>query len=138
MLIIEHNLTTKASPEAVWSVWKDIPNWREWDHEIEWGQLDGDFKEGTTGKLQPKGGPVVPFVLKEVIPFKKFVDVSKLPLSRFIFTHTLQQVGQMTKVTHRIEMVGPLAFFFAFVIGKKMKKGLPLAMQSLIKKAESL
>jgi hypothetical protein len=50
----------------------------------------------------------------------------------------LQQAGQKTTVTHRIEMVGPLAFFFAFVIGRKMKKGLPLAMQSLIKKAELL
>lgn len=138
MLIIEHSLTTIASNKAIWDLWKDVKNWREWDHEIEWGQLDGEFKAGTTGKLKPKGGPVVPFVLKEVIPLKRFVDVSKLPLARFIFNHSLKKVGQITTVTHKIEMVGPLAFFFAFIIGRKMKKELPLAMQSLIKKAESL
>ncbi len=41
-------------------------------------------------------------------------------------------------MTHQIEMTGPLAFFFAFVIGRSMKKNLPQQMAAMIKKAENL
>ena len=54
-----------------------------------------------------------------------------------IVKHTVETNGK-THVTHQIEMTGPLAFFFAFVIGRNMKKNLPQEMKAMIKKAESL
>jgi len=138
MLIIEHTVETKASPKAIWSLWEDVKNWSTWDHGIEFSNLKGPFATGTEGTLKPKGGPVVNTKLTRVEPLKMFVDESKLFLTRIIISHYLTSSPTSTKVTHRIEMKGPLSFIFAYLIGRTMKKNLPQEMHTMIKKAENL
>jgi hypothetical protein len=91
---------------------------------------------GTTGTLKPKGGPLIQTKLTCVKPMQLFVDEAKLFLARIIVTHSLTESEGITQVTHQIEMKGPLAFFFAYVIGRSMKKNLPVEMAALVKKAE--
>ncbi len=136
MLIIRHTVRTKASPEVIWKIWEDVSHWNSWDHGIEYSTIDGPFAEGTAGTLKPKGGPLVHTKLTSVEPLKQFVDESKLPLARIIVSHFLNVSNGITEATHQIEMKGPLAFFFAFVIGRKMKKNLPQEMKALVEKAE--
>jgi len=136
MLIIRHTVRAKASPEVIWKIWEDVGHWNSWDHGIEYSTIDGPFAEGTTGTLKPKGGPLVHTKLTSVEPLKQFVDESKLPLAKIIVSHFLNVSNGVTEVTHQIEMKGPLAFFFAFVIGRKMKKNLPQEMRALVEKAE--
>ncbi|MFI5342889.1 MAG: SRPBCC family protein [Chlamydiales bacterium] len=138
MLIIKHTEETVASPEAIWDIWQDVNNWNTWDHGIEFSTIHGPFKTGTTGVLKPKGGPLVHTKLTCVEPKKMFVDEAKLTFARIIMTHSLTESGGKTQVIHQIEMSGPLAFFFAFVIGRNMKKNLPQEMAAMIKKAENL
>ena len=138
MLIIKHTIETKASPKAIWHIWQDVANWNTWDHGIEFSTSNGPFVEGTTGTLKPKGGPLVHTKLTCVEPMKKFIDESKLPLTRIIVSHFMIEAAGKTFVTHQIEMKGPLAFFFAFLIGRNMKKNLPDEMKSMIRKAECL
>lgn len=138
MLIIKHTVETKASPESIWHIWQDVKNWNTWDHGIEYSRIDGPFEEGTTGVLKPKGGPLVRTKLTGVDPLKKFVDESKLFLAKIIVSHYLAKSGDKTLVTHQIEMTGPLAFLFAYLIGRTMKKNLPQEMEAMVKKAESL
>jgi hypothetical protein len=138
MLIITHTLETKASSEDIWQIWQDVENWNTWDHGIEYSTINGLFEEGTTGTLKPKGGPLVRTKLTCVEPFNKFVDESKLFLGRIIVSHYLTKSADKTLVTHRIEMTGPLAFLYAYLIGRTMKKNLPQEMEAMIKKAESL
>lgn len=138
MEIIKHTVETTASPESIWQVWQDVKNWNTWDHGIEYSTINGPFVEGTTGTLKPKGGPLVHTKLSSVEPYKRFVDESKLPLAKILVSHFLTQVGNKTLVTHQIEMTGPLAFVFAFLIGRTMKKNLPHEMQAMVKKAESI
>ena len=138
MLIIKHTVETTASPEAIWEIWQDVTNWNTWDHGIEYSTIDGPFKAGTTRTLKPKGGPLVHTKLTAVEPKKLFIDEAKLTLARIIVSHFLTESNGNTHVTHQIEMTGPLAFFFAFVIGRNMKKNLPQEMAAMIKKAESL
>ncbi len=137
MLIIEHTVETSASPAAIWEIWQDVIGWNTWDHGIEYSTINGPFETGATGTIKPKGGPLVHTKLTQVEPLKRFVDEAKLPLTRILVTHTLKKSGAKTFVTHRIEMQGLLAFFFAFVIGRNMKKNLPQEMASLVKKAEA-
>ena len=59
-------------------------------------------------------------------------------LCKIIDTHTIVQKNEKTLVTHKIEMTGLLSFFFAFVIGRDMKKDLPSVMKSLVAQAEKL
>lgn len=137
MLIIKHTVETTAAVAAVWEIWQDVAHWHTWDQGIEYSTLEGPFKAGATGTLKPKGGPLVQTVLKFVEPKKLFVVESKLPFARIIVSHFLSRINGTTHVTHQIEMIGPLAFFFALVIGRKMKKNLPHEMEALVKKARS-
>jgi len=137
MLIIRHTVKTTASAADVWKIWQDVSNWNTWDHGLEFSTIDGPFQTGTTGTLKPKGGPLLHTKLTCVEPMKTFVDEAKLPLTRIIVTHYLTESEGITHVTHQIEMKGPLAFFFAYVIGRNMKKNLTAEMASLIKQAET-
>lgn len=138
MLIIKHTVETTAPAAAIWHVWQDVRNWNTWDHGIEFSQINGPFKTGTIGTLKPKGGPLVHTKLTNVEPMKLFVDESKLIFARIIVSHFITECAGKTQVTHQIEMKGPLAFLFAFLIGRNMKKNLPQEMQALVKKAESM
>ncbi len=138
MLIIKHTVETAASPEAIWEIWQDVTNWNTWDHGIEFSTLDGPFLAGSEGLLKPRGGPLVYTKLTAVEPNKFFIDEAKLPFAHIVVSHSLTQLNGITHVTHQVEMKGPLAFFFAFVIGRKMKKNLPKEMAAMVKKAESL
>lgn len=138
MLIIEHTVETAVPASAVWRIWEDVANWNTWDHGIEFSTSNGPFQAGTKGTVKPKGGPLIHTELTRVEPMRLFVDEAKLPLARLVFTHTLSEEDGKTEVTQRIEMMGLLAFFFAFVIGRDMKKNLPREMSSMIKKAEEL
>jgi hypothetical protein len=137
MLIIKHTVETKASADTIWKIWKDVRNWNTWDHGIEYSSIDGPFAEGTLGLLKPKKGPLVRTKLTQVVPGKMFVDESTLFFARIIVSHYLTEFQGKTQVTHQIEMRGPFAFLFAFLIGRTMKKNLPQEMQSMIQKAES-
>lgn len=138
MLIIKHTLETHVPVANIWQIWQDVQNWNTWDYNIEYSHIDGSFIKGTTGKLKPKGGPLVCTKLTCVEPMKMFVNESKLFLARIIVSHYLTESKHKTQVTHQIEITGPLAFLFAYLIGRTMKKNLPKEMRALIKKAESL
>ena len=138
MLIIEHTVETTATPRAIWQIWQDVSNWNSWDHGLEFSKIDGPFATGTRGILKPKGGPLVQTKLTLVEPMKRFIDEAKLPLTRIIVSHFLTESRGKTSVTHKIEMTGLLAFIFAFLIGRNMKKNLPQEMQSMVRKAETL
>lgn len=137
MIIIEHIEKTKASPEKIWNLWQDVTHWPKWDHSIEKSSIDGSFVSGATGTLKPKGAPAVKITLSKIVFQSEFISESKLPFAKIIVSHFLEKSADFTTVTHKIEMKGPLAFFFAFVIGRKMKKNLPQDMKNLVKEAEN-
>lgn len=136
MKIIQHTEQTSANLEDIWRLYQDVKHWNLWDHGIEYSEIYGPFENGTKGVLKPKGGPLVHTELKDVIAQKSFVDVSKLPLTRIIVSHRLEKTDQKTTVTHSIEMKGLGAFFFAWFLGRKMKKNLLVEMKALVTLAE--
>lgn len=138
MLIAKETITTAASAANVWSVWEDVSNWNTWDNGIEFTTINGSFSSGAEGTLKPKGGPLVHMKFIKVEPMKAFVTESKLPLTKIIFSHFLSESNDCTEVTHKIEMIGCLAFIFSFLIGRGMKKNLPKDMKALALRAESL
>lgn len=136
MLIAQHSIKTKASPEAIWALWSDIKTWNTWDHGIENGEIEGALIEGANGWLKPKGGPKVKFKILRAEKNKVFHDRSSLPLTSLDFIHTLERDGDYTIVTQRVEMTGLLTFIFAKVIGSGIKKDMPSAMAKLVEMAE--
>lgn len=138
MLIVEHTVETTATPAQIWKVWEDVEHWNSWDHGLEFSTLDGPFQTGTLGKLKPKGGPVLCTQLTHVTPMESFIDEAQLPGTKITMLHAIKTSGEKTYVTQRVEMRGILCWFFAFFIGRDIKKNLSKEMESMLRKAKSL
>ena len=125
MLVTKYTIETSASSATIWNIWQDVANWNTWDQGIECSILKGLFQTGSSGTLKPKGGPSLTFTLTLVEPLKTFIAESKLPFAQIIVSHFLKERQGKTFVTHQTEMKGPLAFLFAYLIGRNIKKTYP-------------
>lgn len=137
MLIIKHTLATTATPQQIWHVWQDITSWNSWDHDLESAQINGAFQAGTTGYLKFKDSPQFKTKLTCVEPFKIFVQELQLFGAKVVMMHIIDHVNDKTFVTFQTEIKGPLAFVFVCLLGRSIKKKIPLEMQQMLKKAEA-
>lgn len=128
---------TGAPPSVVFAIWTDVSRWKEWDHEVTDSKLHGEFEVGINGTLKPRGGPSSRFTLSEVTSNVSFSDVSKLPFTTLEFEHTLVESEDQTTIYHKVTMRGPLTFLFRRIIGRKIKRGLPVAVSQLARIAET-
>ena len=51
----EASAMRQALSEAIWRLWADVDNWKEWDPGVKDSSIGGPFAEGTGYKLKPKG-----------------------------------------------------------------------------------
>ena len=137
ILIKEHSAKTTVSPQTIWRFWSDVDHWNTWDSDIEWSKSDGPFQLGQTGKLKPKGGPVVKTKITECTPNKSFSDSSKLFLATIHFDHSIEQTKDGNIIKTKIMMAGPLAWLFAKLMGKSLAAGLEPSIRNLIAQAEA-
>ena len=133
----EHTERTAGDRAAVWALWSDVSTWPSWDDGVEDVRIDGPFTAGTRGRLKPKGGPAVKFELARAEDGSGFVDVTRLPLARMRFEHSLEDApdGAGTLITHRVEITGPLTPLWSRVIGRGIERDLPSTLRSLAAQA---
>jgi Polyketide cyclase / dehydrase and lipid transport len=136
MWTFEHTVEAALTPAQVWAVWTDVTGWPSWDHAIEWSRLEDVFQTGGMILLKPKGGPKVCARLTRVDPLEGFSDDSSLPLCKLSFDHRLVETGTGVRLTHRVEISGPLTFLFRRVIGSKLAQEMPSAMGQLVELAQ--
>ncbi len=132
-------VSTAASAEQVWRAWSDPSTWPRWDVGLEAVVLDGPFAAGTRGRLTPKGGPAVRFVILTSQAGQGFHDRSFLPLTHLDFIHHYQPAGvdgTSARISHRVEMRGLLTPLFSRVIGRDIARTLPDTLRALAKVAE--
>ena len=135
MWTTEASRKTTASKEQIWKLWSDVPNWKLWDTQVENSKLLGEFQTGTKGVLKSVGGPKATFEIIECTKFKSFTNRSNLPLCKMDFIHTITEATDGVEITHKVVMTGLMTFLFSNVIGKKIKAGLPDAVDKLIQLA---
>ncbi|MFI7586831.1 SRPBCC family protein [Spongisporangium articulatum] len=121
MKLVTAQIVSSAPPSAFFAKWADMATWPEWNADTEWVRLDGPFVEGATGKLKPKGGPVVPFVVQKLVAGREFVDVSTLLGARLTFDHQVAVEPQGTVVTVTVTLTGPLARVWNLILGKGIR-----------------
>jgi hypothetical protein len=51
----EHSIVTDARKNEIWTLYSNVESWPLWDHGIEDISLDGEFMEGTNGKIKMEG-----------------------------------------------------------------------------------
>lgn len=132
----EASAVSSAPAEVLWNLWTNVSEWPAWDPDVQWSKLNGEFREGTGGVLKPRGGPAVNFKLIEVETGRAFDDSAALPLARMVFRHRLDRTETGTRITHRVEITGPLGALFGLLIGRGIRKSLPSAVERLARLAE--
>jgi hypothetical protein len=126
-----------ATPAVIYELYARVSEWPAWDSEVERAEVSGPFAAGTLGMLKPRGGPQSRIELVEVTPGKSFTVRSKLPLCEMVFGHELIQAGSLTTATHSVSFAGPLSAIFGFLIGRGIRKTLPVTLEGLKKAAEA-
>ncbi len=135
MLILKHTIETTASPAQIWRVWEDVETWKDWDHEIEFSQIDGPFESGTRGQLKMLRSPILKTQIKQCKPLRSYVFEAKLFLAKSVSTSIIDQRGSKIYVTFINEIRGPLAFLYILLIGRSIKDKTPKEMKEMLKKA---
>jgi hypothetical protein len=108
MWTISATARTRATASRVWGIYCDVANWPRWDHGMALYRPDGPFATGTSGTLQPVGGPELPFTLMLVEEGRGFVDRTALGSENAIIgRHELMPLAEGTQITHTIEIEGP-------------------------------
>ena len=134
---VEASYKTTAAKEKIWDLWADVPNWPQWDIDLEWSKLEGPFATGGKGSLKPKGGPTFSFKLTQVVPYRSFSVATSLPLTTILFAHILEKGPDGThQIRHYADCKGLLAPLLFLTLRRSLKKGLPLSVHKISEMAE--
>lgn len=122
---------TDVASERIWSVLANVAGWADVDRNIQHIEIAEAPRAGVSFKLKPKGGPTLSFVIGDFEPPSTYSDVCKMPFAEMKTLHTIES-GQKTTVRVRIEITGPLAGFWGYVVGRKHARGIPALTQRMI------
>lgn len=131
-----HTEKTIASPEALWALWTDVPNWKQWDKGIRSATISTVFSEGAKGKLVPDKGPKTRFVIRHVVPGQSYHLYTSIPFGKLIVRRSMKQTDEGILFTHEVEFTGLLKQFFAKKFGSRYKAMLPEVMKEIKRIAE--
>ena len=123
--------TAKSTTTQLWELYKDVENWKNWDTEIEWSKLDGDFQEGSIGQLKAKGSPVLKFEITKIVQNKRFEYQTNVPFGKLVVDHTFEQKDNLVEFKHTVYFTGPLNGIFDFILGRGFRKVLPDVLNNI-------
>lgn len=108
-----------VTPEAIWSVWKDVNHWHLWDTDIDYCKLEGPFEVGQILKLKPKGAKEVNITLVEVTPNVSYTDCTHFPGAKMYGYHTMnREPNGRLRLTTIMTVEGPLGFIWRFLVAQ--------------------
>jgi hypothetical protein len=135
--LVTARAASTAPASAFFDRWADMASWPQWSFDLDWVRLDGPFATGSTGRLKPKGGPAVRFVIERLVPGREFVDVSRLLGARLVFDH---QVAPTADGGCTVEIVvtitGPLRRLWTAILGKGVVESTQPDLDRLVATAE--
>jgi uncharacterized protein YndB with AHSA1/START domain len=133
----EGTATSTAPPEAFFARWVDHDSWSTWSPDTAWVRLEGPPALGTRGRLKPKDGPQVRFVVSAFEPGHRYADTTRLPGARLVFDHTAVLQDDATRLAARATMVGPLAGIWAKIMSGGFQASVQADLDRLILVVES-
>ena len=135
MWVAEHTLETTAPPEQIWALMEKVANWPQWDTGLTWAELPGSFAPGAQGTMKFRSESPRSFLLSAVVAEQGFTALIRFPLAevRHIHWQETSQIG--TRMTHRIEIRGPLSWLYGWSLGRRLREGLAPGMRALARLA---
>ena len=135
--VIEVRRETTATREQIWELWADVPNRTRWDRDLEYANLDGPFRRGSTGEVKLSGQPPRKFLIIHCEPLEGYSDRFFLPFyGRMDWHHTIKESGGGREVAFRIEVSGPAALILAPIMRNILRDGLPPSVDKLVSLVE--
>ncbi|OAV44243.1 SRPBCC family protein [Lewinella sp. 4G2] len=135
-----HSVTTTASSAAVWRVWSDVANWKNWDEGLSAAELDGPFEAGARGTLVTDGRKVA-FQIVTAMPESSYTVLTPLPLGQLFVRRSYAPAtdgGPGGKITHEVWFAGLSAPLFTWILGRKFRPMLPGIVENVSKIATAL
>ena len=137
MWYAEHTLETTSAPEAIWSRWEDVEGWPEWDEDLEWVRLAGLLQAGSRGRLKRKGSLPRCFRIEAIQEGQGFTYVAWNLMTRTRWLHRVEPCRLGSRVTHRVEVAGILAWWLRLTLAPRIRRILPPAVRKLARLAAS-
>jgi len=104
----EHTVETQASPETIWTVFRDVETWKQWNPGIERIELEGPFASGTWFTMQPPGQDALRSRLLEVAENRGFVDETCVGDLTVTVGHRLEPLQNgRTRIVYSVDAIGP-------------------------------
>lgn len=117
-----------ATPGAVFRMYSDVENWSRWDHTIQYSHVD-KFESGGRGVLKSKNGPKSKMEVLEVVDGVSFTTRFRLPMCTLQLKYEIRSTGvSKTLVTHSVVLDGTLASVFWRLLGREIRRELPVGL----------
>jgi uncharacterized protein YndB with AHSA1/START domain len=116
-----HSERIDVPASVIWELWQDTDRWPDWNEQIQQVEVDGEegLQLGTELKTKMRRGGTVRHVVTEYEPGTVLVYEARFPGARSGLEHRLREGKRSVEVTHRRYVDGPLASFWAPMIGRK-------------------
>jgi Polyketide cyclase / dehydrase and lipid transport len=130
----EYGIETSATPDIIWSIFRDVPGWKNWNAGIERIDIDGPFSTGTWLTMKSPGENPLRSRLIEVRENECFVDETRIGDLAITVAHRIESLGAgRTRVAYAVEASGPEAS----AIGPAVASDFPEVLAALAKLAEA-
>ncbi|AIF53070.1 hypothetical protein [Pelosinus sp. UFO1] len=89
-----------ATSQAIWEMYTNLNKRRQWETDLEYILLNGDFATGTSGTMKLQNQPEMPYTLTSVIPQREYWDRTEIPDAgiAICFGHEFTDMGDGTLV----------------------------------------
>ena len=129
----EYAIETSATPETIWSIFREVPAWKTWNAGIEQINIDGPFATGTWFTMKPPGEEALRSQLVDVRENVCFVDETRVGDLVILVAHRIEPLGPArTRIVYAVDASGAQAA----EIGPAVASDFPEVLASLVKLAE--
>lgn len=130
----EYSIETAASPDAIWRIFSDVPNWKKWNAGIEQIEIRGPFAVGAEFIMTPPGQEPLLSRLIDVRENEAFVDETRVGELVVVVAHRIERsFTRHTRITYAVEAIGP----GCDEIGPAVSSDFPEVLKSLVRLVES-
>jgi hypothetical protein len=134
----EHSIVTDARRDEIWALYSNVESWPLWDHGIEDISLDGEFMEGTNGKIKMEGQEYLNYRITMADPDKGYtvetvIDDLKATI-KFIHTFSDFPDGKI-RLTNHITVLCTSKEGIEEGIGESITSGVPQTMENIARMA---
>jgi uncharacterized protein YndB with AHSA1/START domain len=115
----EHSTGSSTPASAIWARWVNPARWPDWDPRVERAEADGELAEGVDLRVKLRKGGTTRQRVTALEPGRRLVTEYALPGARVGHERLVEARGPGSQVTHRLYVDGPLAGFWALMLGRR-------------------